>query len=83
MSNIKPIKINPELFAPDMIVVLDKGYYLCKNDGWTYPIQSKEFYINWEGSSDENLVGMYNYLNNLIAIHNKLFRHLEIFKYFE
>ncbi|MBI1228401.1 MAG: hypothetical protein GC192_24415 [Bacteroidetes bacterium] len=70
-------------FAPDMIVVLDKDYYICRNDGWQFPIVPGGFFRDWKGVSDENLVGLYNYLNNLILSYNSKKRVIEIGRYFE
>ena len=75
--------LHPDLFTPDMIVVLDKDYYICKNDGWQFPIVPRGYFRTWTGVSDENLVGMYNYINNLILVHNEKFRYLNIPRYFE
>lgn len=54
-------------FAPDMVVILDSDYYLCRNDGWVFPVVRYQtgFFRNWEGLPSENLVGMYQYLFNL------------------
>jgi len=55
-------------FCPDMIVVLDSDFYICKNDGWQFPIIHQEgaYFRTWKGLPHENLVGVYNYLNNII-----------------
>ena len=70
-------------FVPDMIVVLDQDYYICRNDGWQFPIVPGGFFRNWEGDSDENLVGLYNYLNNLVLGYNSEERIINIARYFE
>lgn len=54
-------------FAPDMVIILESDYYLCRNDGWIFPpvpIQGA-FFRNWSGLPHENLVGLYTYLFNL------------------
>lgn len=76
-------KISVEDFAPDMIVVLDKDYYMCKNDGWQFPIVQGGYFRTWTGVSDENLVGLYNYLTNLIVSYTSVERIINISRYFE
>lgn len=76
-------KVSIDDFSPDMIVVLDKDYYICKNDGWQFPIVSGGYYRDWAGVSDENLVGLYNYLNNLILAYNSDERIIDIARHFE
>lgn len=70
-------------FAPDMIVVLDKDYYICRNDGWQFPIVSGGYFRDWEGVTGETLVGMYNYLNNVILSYNSSMRVINIPRYFD
>ncbi|XDD45265.1 DUF6602 domain-containing protein [Leptospira sp. WS39.C2] len=57
-------------FAPDLIIILDSDYYLSRNNGWNFPIapgtENEIYYRPWAGLADENLVGLYNLLNNLI-----------------
>ena len=76
-------KLDPEEFTPDMIVVLDKDYYICRNDGWQFPIVPGGFFRDWNGVKDENLVGMYNYLNNLTQSYNSDYKNIDIPRYFE
>lgn len=76
-------QIHLDNFAPDMIVVLDKDYYICKNDGWQFPIMPGGYFRNWVGDSDENLVGLYNYLNNIILSYNSVERVINIPRHFE
>lgn len=76
-------KIPVEDFAPDMIIVLDKDYYMCKNNGWQFPITPGGYYVTWTGVADENLVGLYNYLTNVIVSYNSEERIVDIPRYFE
>lgn len=76
-------KIPFDDFAPDMIVVLDKDFYICKNDGWQFPIVPGGYFRNWNGVSDENLVGLYNYLTNIIVAYDSKERIINIARYFE
>jgi len=76
-------KISIDDFAPDMIVVLDKDYYMCKNDGWHFPIEPGGNFRTWTGVSDENLVGLYNYLTNVIVSYDSIERIIDIPRYFE
>lgn len=55
-----------DMFCPEMIVVLESDYYLCKNDGWQFPYVEGGYWRDWTGLPHETLVGIYNYLNNLI-----------------
>ncbi|WP_138553671.1 DUF6602 domain-containing protein [Pseudoalteromonas rubra] len=53
-------------FAPDMVVVLDSDFYICRNDGWIFPpVPERALFRHWEGLPHENLVGIYIYLINL------------------
>lgn len=56
-----------EEFAPDHVVVLDSDHYIFRNDGWIQPVAhpSSAMFRHWVGNSEENLVGLYNYLNNI------------------
>ncbi|MCW7460450.1 hypothetical protein ND856_19325 [Leptospira bandrabouensis] len=62
--------ISLDNFAPDLVVILDSDFYLCRNNGWNFPIapgyENGGYFRNWAGLADENLVGLYNLLNNLI-----------------
>ena len=62
-------RIKPNDYVPDMIVVLDKDYYVCRNDGWQFPIVPGGFLRHWDGLPDENLVGLYNFLRLWFEIH--------------
>jgi hypothetical protein len=57
-------KVSLNDFAPDMVVVLDSDHYICRNDGWIFPIIPKPgaFFRTWIGLPNENLVGLYQYL---------------------
>jgi hypothetical protein len=76
-------KVPREECTPDMVVVLNKDYYICRNNGWQFPMVPGGFYRDWTGVSDENLVGMYNYLNNLILSYNSKPRIINIPRHFE
>jgi hypothetical protein len=71
--------------SPDMVVVLDRSYYLCKNDGWHLPVVPVPggYFRDWAGLPHESLVGMYNYLNNVIQAHWERSPELELGKYFD
>lgn len=59
-------------FCPDMVLVLENDYYVCKNDGWQFPVEpvAGAFFRDWSGLPHENLVGLYNYLNNVIHVYS-------------
>lgn len=78
-------KISLNSCSPDMVVVLDEDYYVCKNDGWQFPVipQPGAYFRDWSGLPHENLVGMYNYLNNVIQAHIHRAPHLELGAYFD
>lgn len=57
--------ISLDEFSPDIVVILDSDYYLCRNDGWIFPPVPNCYFRNWEGLPHENLVGLYTYLFNL------------------
>ncbi|MCF6252564.1 MAG: hypothetical protein L3J75_15065 [Methylococcaceae bacterium] len=44
-------KVPLDKFCPDMVVVLDSNYYICKNDGWQFPIipQHGAYFRDWDG----------------------------------
>ena len=71
--------------SPDMVVVLDDDYYICRNDGWQFPVVPLPgaFFRDWQGLPHENLVGLYNYLNNVIRSYVELAPNLDIAAYFE
>ena len=60
-------------FLPDVIVVLDKGYYAYKEDGWiferTEEIVKGKLLPNKK--TEETLIGMFVYLCNVIQSWNK------------
>lgn len=59
--------ISLQAFAPDMVVILNSGFYICRNDGWIFPIVEphQALFRTWEGLPEENLVGLYTYLCNI------------------
>ena len=71
--------------SPDMVVVLDGDYYICRNDGWQFPIVPLEgaFFRHWQGLPHENLVGLYNYLNNVIRAYVDIGPTVDIAPYFD
>ena len=81
----KDNKIPLDAFCPDMIVVLDGDYYVCKNDGWQFPVVSipGAYFRDWAGLPHENLVGLYNYLNNVIQSYFAAGPGIAINKYFD
>lgn len=72
-------------FSPDMVVILNCDYYLCKNDGWQFPVipVAGGYFRDWAGLPHENLVGFYNYLNNLIQAYISGSPRLNLQKYFD
>lgn len=72
-------------FAPDMVVVLDEDYYVCRNDGWQFPVVPTPgaFFRDWSGLPHENLVGLYTYLNNVIQAFISGDSKIDIGKYFD
>jgi len=72
-------------FAPDMVVVLESDYYICKNDGWQFPrvLVSGAYFRDWAGLPHETLVGMYNYVNNLIRAYAAAQPGIRIDAYFD
>jgi hypothetical protein len=78
-------KVPLEMCSPDMVVVLNQDFYICRNDGWQFPVvpHPRAFFRDWAGLPHENLVGCYNYLNNVIhAFASKSVR-LDAAMYFE
>ncbi|MUJ26333.1 DUF6602 domain-containing protein [Aliivibrio fischeri] len=61
-------KLDLKDFAPDIIIILDSDFYICRNDGWIFPpVASPALFRHWEGLPHENLVGIYTYLINLCS----------------
>jgi len=81
----KKQSISLNAFCPDMVVVLDKDYYVCKNDGWQFPVVPipGAYFRDWSGLPHENLVGLYNYLNNLIQSFGTASPRIDIGQYFD
>jgi hypothetical protein len=78
-------KVSLNAFCPDMVVVLESDYYICKNDGWQFPVipQLGAYFRDWSGLPHENLVGLYNYLNNVIQSYLSVNPKIEIGSYFD
>ncbi|MCK6436308.1 DUF6602 domain-containing protein [Rivihabitans pingtungensis] len=78
-------KISLNAFCPDMVVILDEDYYICKNDGWQFPVTPKPgaYFRDWAGLPHENLVGLYNYLNNVIQAFAAASPRVDISQYFD
>jgi len=74
--------LQPDQFAPDVTVVLDKGYYICRGDGWLFPDKSHP-YITWNGAPEECIVGMYVYISQIIETWNAQYHPTTFNKYFE
>jgi hypothetical protein len=72
-------------FAPDLVVVLDRDYYVCRNDGWIFPVIPipGAFFRDWVGLGHENLVGLYTYLYNITQSHLGSYRPFRIDPYFD
>jgi hypothetical protein len=80
----KKNELSLDAFCPDMVVVLAGDYYICKNNGWQLPVVSGNAYFrDWSGLPHENLVGMYNYLNNLIQSYLSNLPYINIGQYFD
>lgn len=81
----KKHKLPLNSFCPDMVVVLEGDYYICKNDGWHFPVVPIEgaYFRDWAGLPHENLVGIYNYLNNLIQSYLSTSPRIDLGKYFD
>ena len=81
----KTNKLSLNAFAPDMVVVLDDNYYVCKNDGWQFPVipMPGAYFRDWDGLPHENLVGLYNYLNNIIQSYLDQFPKIQMGMYFD
>lgn len=60
-------------FLPDVIVVLNKGYYIYKEDGWIFKRDKKiiEGKLCPKKEKEETLIGMFVYLCNIIQSWNK------------
>ncbi len=72
-------------FAPDLVVILERDYYICRNDGWIFPVVNMPggFFRHWEGLAHENLVGLYQYLFNLSLSYTQMPPCLHIAPYFD
>lgn len=81
----KTNKLQLDECSPDMVVVLGGDYYICKNDGWQFPIipGPGAYFRDWMGLPHENLVGLYNYLNNVIRAYVELGPTVNIASYFD
>ena len=51
---------------PDLIVVLDRGYYLVKNNSWKFHCDQNEDAYMVKEDSDTVLLGIYEYILNII-----------------
>jgi len=81
----KTNSISLNAFCPDMVVVLANDYYVCKNDGWQFPVVpiAGAYFRDWSGLPHENLVGLYNYLNNIIQLYLSEPRIINLGNYFD
>jgi hypothetical protein len=81
----KKHRLSLNAFCPDMVVVLAGDYYICRNDGWQFPVVPLEsaYFRDWAGLPHENLVGSYNYLNNLIQSYLSDSPKIDIGQYFD
>lgn len=72
-------------YAPDLAVVLTKDYYLCKDDGWIFPIETghPSAYRHWVGLPHENLVGLYTYLHHLCLSYLEFSTPVQLAPYFD
>lgn len=62
----KTESIEPDLL-PDIITVLNRGYYIVRNNGWLIPIVDDEKVIYSKSEEPEGvLLGMFAYLTNII-----------------
>jgi len=77
-------ELSLDQFAPDMVVVLNKDFYIFKNDGWLFPISPEKIdLVYYNGPSDENLVGLYAFLTNLIQAYHIEERLINVPSYFD
>ncbi len=78
----KANNLHPDQFAPDVAVVLDKAYYICRGDGRLFP-KKHHPYMTWDGVPEECIVGMYVYISQIIESWNSQYHPTAFNKYFE
>lgn len=68
-------------FAPDLTIVLDRGYAIFRNDGWITPIiGTKPF--SFKLDKDRCLIPLFVYLCKLIEVWNVDIKHTKFQNYF-
>jgi len=69
-------------YWPEVITVLDKGYYLIKNDDWLIKPFDKKYNCSSNTNPDECLTGIYVYLCQIIESWNNQTKMTPFNKYF-
>jgi len=57
-------KLDYNQYWPDVIVVMDKEYYILRNDGWLNDKKNEDVYLTYDGK--ECLVGLFVYICQII-----------------
>ncbi len=72
--------LTPKEYCPEVIVVLDKEYYITRNDGWLFAKKNEDIYLTHEGK--ECLVGLFVYICQIIEAWNAKSHHTQFSKFF-
>jgi len=82
LSYGKHAMLELDAYAPNLIVVLDRGYYMVRDDGWLWPATGKQFYF-WEGPPQECLGGLFTYVCQLVQVYGQRPPATQLGLYFE
>ena len=72
--------LTPQEYWPEVIVVLDREYYITRNDDWLFHKKNEDIYLTHEGK--ECLVGLFVYICQIIEAWNAKSHHTEFSKFF-
>ena len=70
----------PNDYWPEVIVILDREYYIIRNDGWLFDKKNEDVYLTHEGK--DCLVGLFVYICQIIEAWNAKSHHSHFGKYF-
>lgn len=62
------VELKPDEYAPEVVCVLDRRYYIYRNNGWLFPKQKDQEFCTWSG--DECLAGIFVYICRIVETWN-------------
>jgi len=70
-------------YAPDVVTVLDQGYYVFRDNGWLFPAKKGRIFRVFDKKPSESLVGMFVYICRILEVGLLRSEHTRFAQYFK